>query len=268
MILHYTMTFAAVRPDLWEGRPGVPAMVVASNYLNRSGVRLRRRRPPAQLRPLIADCGGFSFAVKGCDYPFSRADYIGWLSHLGCDYAATMDYPCEPTIAADDGAIRERQRRTVAHAAALMARPRRWAWMPVLQGRSVAQYCEHAADYRAAGLVRERMGVGSLCRRTDAAEVARIVAALAAALPGVRFHLFGVKLGVFAHKDWDQRAVASADTGAWNSGTARQRPYREAAYAAGMSQIQDEVWGALPRYRAKVGRALRLPVQMELWEGV
>ena len=132
-----------------------------------------------------------------------------------------------------------------------------WTWVPVLQGRAVEQYLRHAADYAAAGLVRPFMAIGSLCRRTQGAEVLAIVQALSAALPGTRFHLFGVKVGVLAGVGGLPAAVASADTAAWNGrfgrGLAR---WQWARQTRGLSEREWER-EQLYRYREKVEAALR-----------
>lgn len=265
--MFYTCTFGHMRPDLWHNRQGVPVMVVASNYLTPSG-RLRVRPVPAQCRPLFADCGGFYFAFKGRDYPFSPAEYIDWLTAMAPDYAACMDYPCEAEVATDDAAVLSRQRRTIDHARVLLAHHGAWEWLPVLQGRTVAQYIDHAAMYRQAGLVRPYMGIGSLCRRTRIAEITAIVWALSAALPGTRFHLFGVKQAIFKQAEALPSSVASADSGAWNGMFGEGRYRWKEAQTRGLTQVQYELFEALPAYRARVDRALGQPKQMSLLEGI
>jgi hypothetical protein len=198
--MYYTCTFGHLRPDLWESKTGVPVMIVASNFLTPAG-RLRIRPVPEQCRPLFADCGGFYFALKGKDYPFTYDQYLDWLYAMKPDYAATWDYPCEVEIAADDAAVLSRQERTIEHARALLAHHVPWTWVPVVQGRTVAQYVRHARMYTAAGLVQPSMGIGSLCRRTRVAEITGIIAALHQELPATRFHLFGVKAQTFRQRD-------------------------------------------------------------------
>ena len=255
MINYYTCTFGHMRPDLWEGRGGVPVMIVASNYLSDAG-RLRVRPVPPQCRPVFADCGGFYWAKKGVDYPYSYADYIAWLGAMRPDYAATWDYPCEAEVASDDAAVLSRQRRTIEHARALLSIEGSWEWVPVVQGRTLDQYLAHAAMYRDAGLVRPYMGIGSLCRRTRVAEIIGIVRAISAVLPGTRFHLFGVKSQIFRQREALPASVESADSGAWNGMFGKGRDKWKHAQTRGLSQSQYEVWEALPRYRTSVEAAL------------
>lgn len=260
MLMYYTMTHGHMRADLWTNRPGVPTMIVASNYLTASD-RLRTRPAPAQCRPLFADCGGFYFAFKGRDYPFGPDQYVTWLRAMRPDYAATMDYPCEAEIAADGAAVVARQRRTLAHAETLLAYDVPWQWLPVLQGRTVDQYVYHARMYRDAQLATPLMGIGSLCRRTRIADILAIVNALHDALPTTRFHLFGVKALIFRQRDALPACVFSADSGAWNGMFGKGRSAWKAAQKRGLTQVQYEVHEALPAYQARVQHALQQPKQ-------
>ncbi len=266
--MFYTVGYTHMRDHLWAGRPGVPVMVVASNYLSSTG-KLRVRPVPVQCRPLFADCGGFYFAAKGKDYPFTTAEYITWLEAMQPDYAACMDYPCEAEIAPDDLAIAHRQARCIEHAKVLLRYQGGWEWLPVLQGRTVEQYLRHAAMYQAAGLVRPYMGIGSLCRRTKIADITAIVVALSAALPGTRFHLFGVKMQIFKQRDLLPAAVASADSGAWNGmfGPEGRGRWKE-AQGRGLTQAEYEIHEALPRYQGRITRALTMPKQGTLFSGI
>lgn len=262
--MFYTCTFSHVRADLWEGRKGVPVMIVASNFLTASG-KLRIRAVPEQCRPLFADCGGFYFALKRHDYPFTYDEYVAWLIAMKPNYAATWDYPCEAELASDDIAVLSRQGGTLDHARALLAYDVPWTWVPVLQGRTVEQYVRHARMYTDAGLVQPYMGIGSLCRRTHVAEITAIISTLHEALPDTRFHLFGVKAQIFRQDKALPRCVESADSGAWNGMFGDGRYQWKAAQARGMKQVQYEVWDALPAYQAKIEAALSGPKQMGLF---
>lgn len=264
--MFYTCGFAHMRPHLWYDMPVAPVMIVASNYLSRAGT-IRVRPVPPQCRPLFFDSGGFYFHLHGRDYPFTPEEYIAGIAPMRPDYAATMDYPCEAEVAADDAAVLHRQIRGLAHAACLLAQPVPWEWVPVLQGRTVAHYRRHAALYRAAGLVRPYMGIGSLCRRTKITEIQAIIHALAEALPETRFHLFGVKIGIFKHPDALPAGVASADSGAWNGNFGQDHDRWEEAQGRGLTQAEYEVREALPMYRAKLERAFATPKQLPLLTG-
>lgn len=262
--MFYTCGFTHMRPHLRDGMSVTPTMVVASNYLSGSG-KVRVRLVPEQCRPLFCDSGGFYFHFKGTDYPFSPADYIAWLTAMAPDYAACMDYPCEAEVAADDAAVFSRQVRCIDHARVLLACRGCWEWLPVLQGRTVAQYLRHVDMYRAAGLVTPYMGIGSLCRRTRIDEIQAIIHALTEALPGTRFHLFGVKMQIFKQADALPESVASADSGAWNGMFGPGRERWKSAQARGLTQAEYEVREALPAYRGKLTRAFETPKQLTMW---
>src|SRR5205814_1416685 len=101
-----------------------------------------------------------------------------------------------------------------------------WSWAPVIQGRTLEDYLIHAIDLadilhqlRAVYAQRGknfRVGIGSICRRGQVWGIRRIIAGIAAVLPGIPLHLFGAKLEVLA--GWGNRppTVISCDSAAWN----------------------------------------------------
>ncbi len=116
------------------------------------------------------------------------------------DVAAVLDLPCETEIAAEDAEVARRQRWTLEAADELIRRPASWRYLAVVQGRTLEQYVAHARAYRAAGLITEYMGIGSLCRRTSIREIRAIVGTLAGELPGIKFHLFGIALRLLTQR--------------------------------------------------------------------
>ena len=170
-----------------------------------------------------------------------------------------------------------------------------WCWCPVLQGQAVEDYLRHAVDvagwvyelrdvYAARGQVGAfRVCLGSLCRRNAANKIRAIVRAVAAVLPDLPLHLFGVKLGLLRQAGRLSDAVASLDSAAWSGRFGRdldrctdeQRRTCTACRVVvrprlgprptvcpgcggplGASQREYTVLIALPRYRARVERAL------------
>jgi len=128
------------------------------------------------------------------------------------DWAAPQDWMCEPFMLAKTGlTVREHQARTVDNFQTLRA-----LWpkvsdescpvMPVLQGWTLGDY-EHCADlYAQAGVdlhAYELVGLGSVCRRQDTAEI------------GDEFplHGFGCKTSGLVRYG---RMLASADSMAWS----------------------------------------------------
>ena len=57
-----------------------------------------------------------------------------------------------------------------------------------------------------------RVCLGSLCRRTAASEIRAIVRAVAAVLPDLPLHLFGIKLGLLRQAGRLPDVVASLDS--------------------------------------------------------
>jgi hypothetical protein len=138
------------------------------------------------------------------------ADRVGLMA-----WAAPQDWMVEPDALAATGlTVEDHQARTVDNYAQVVDAAPEIPWIPVLQGWTVAQYVACLERYRAAGVDLERadlVGVGTLCRRDAAHDVARIVLELADA--GLTLHGFGVKADALALVGpW----LASADSLAWS----------------------------------------------------
>jgi hypothetical protein len=139
------------------------------------------------------------------------------------DWAAPMDWTCEPGMRARTGlSVEHHQRKTVANFLALRDRAAELPYVPVLQGWTRAEYERCVALYEAQGvdLRREpRVGVGSICHRQGSAEVEAIVWALAE--HGLSLHGFGVKSrGLLSLAG----ALRSADSMAWSYSARRDEP--------------------------------------------
>jgi hypothetical protein len=178
-----------------------------------------------------------------------------------------------------------------------------WSWVATVQGRTIDDYVwmaeelavfvgsqEMEADWLATATPDEledatqltgispetagrwgahvtkhrRIGIGSLCRRTNMTEVVEIVKAVSEILPDQRFHLWGVKLGAL---DALKRAglldrIASLDSAAWNNRFGRDI---ERQRSSGMDQ-RSYAWNvAWPAYKAKLDLTLNaLPATRQL----
>lgn len=246
-----------MRVDLWSHTevPAVPVLVAASACWDGRALRAYPWTRTSIVR--FCDSGGFVFGRKHGSFPFGTAEYAAWLELMQPDVAACLDLPCEAEIAGDDAEVARRQAWTLEAAADLMARPAPWRWLPVIQGRELRHYIKHARAYKAAGLVREYMGIGSLCRRSSIREIRAIVATLADELPGVRFHLFGVALRLLTGRIALPPATLSLDSASWNSRFGSDLPaFNAEMQARGWSQRETAIRWALPRYGAKVSAAL------------
>ena len=252
--------------------PAVPVLLPASSFARRG---FRVPRLPDHVTERAADSGGFVATFKWGDYQYTPAQYVDWLQSWQPTWAATMDYCCEDEITSGNaGIVQQRQERTTALARSFWEyeNDRSWVWVPTVQGWHVEDYQRHARALRP--LVLDmwhaytargqgdvfRVGIGTLCRRASTAQIRAIVRAVSAELPGVGFHLWGIKLGALADGIALPSQVKSVDSAAWKglySGRERQQ--------AGMKQRVYAWVVELPAYRAKVERALNSPKQGEMF---
>lgn len=260
-------------------------MLPASSY-----ARFNFRKPnlPAHVTAWAADCGGYVATRINKGYTYTRATYVDWL--LSCPlapkWAAMMDYCCEEEITETQGVVADRQDWTTDMARHFIQDwgwvP--WAWVPTIQGWETADYLRHARQL--APLIRQlqsyyyhrpeylwdaydgegepegmaaaqenllefRVGIGTLCARASTDQIHEIVNALTEELPGVSFHLWGVKLGALARGL--PASVISVDSAAWNGRFGRDLELQK---TSGMTQREYSFKVALPRYLAKVDEAL------------
>lgn len=187
-----------------------------------------------------------------------------------------MDYCCENEITSGKpGIVRARQRQTKELAEHLWSdyHDAPWVWVPTIQGWEVADYQRHVGEMKP--LIEEmaahygpesafRVGIGTLCARASAKMIREVVTMVAAELPGIPLHLWGVKLSVLQSPIHLPEQVTSVDSGAWNGmwGHGRnlwkQTPYTQREWCFKV---------ALPAYEAKIQAALSQPKQMT-WEDV
>lgn len=194
-----------------------------------SRVRLRRRKSlPRAAGRWALDSGGFSELDAAGRWSVTAAEYAREVRRYrdeigGLEWAAAMDWMCEPRVRAATGlAVADHQRRTVDNYLELLALAPEVPWVPVLQGWGVAEYWRHADEYARAGVdlaALPRVGVGSVCRRQAVTSGGTIFATLAAA--GLKLHGFGVKLTGLA---LSAGHLASADSLAWSFSATKNPP--------------------------------------------
>lgn len=220
-----------------------------------------------------ADCGGFVATFKWGKYPYSPEQYVEWLYGWRPQWAATMDYCCEPEVLGKtDGIVRERQQQTTEMARHFWRtwQDAPWHWVPTVQGWTVEDYRRHA--YELKSLIDEmsdfygpdshfRVGIGTLCRRASVEMIHEVTRSVSAILPGVPLHLWGIKLGALQAPLALPESVTSVDSAAWNG---LFRTGREEWKTSGLPQRRWIFDVALPRYQAKVDAALSQPKQIAL----
>lgn len=183
-----------------------------------------RKRLPVARAPWALDSGGFTELSMFGEWRTSVNEYVEAVARYAdigrLEWAAPMDWMCEPHMIEKTGlSVREHQERTIANYLEIRDQG---PFIPVLQGwtlsdyeRCVDLYDEAGVDLTAAPIV----GVGSVCRRQDSAEIGRIFHALSGA--GIACHGFGVKKEGVARYG---RYLASADSMAWSFCARRDWP--------------------------------------------
>lgn len=250
-----------IRPYL----PNVPVLLPIASFQRRDYQLRHPPELPLRGAPVAVDSGAFMWFQRYTTYHFSAAQYVEWIAGVRppVQWAVIPDRPTEDLDGPES--VRLAQAQTTGSIVQMLESfldvP--WSWAPVIQGRTLEDYLIHAIELadivyelRAVYVQRRktfRVGIGSICRRGQAWEIRRIIAAIAAVLPGIPLHLFGAKLEVLA--GWGTRppAVISCDSAAWNGrfgsdialiNAERQR--------LGLTQRRHSLTVALPRYAARV----------------
>jgi hypothetical protein len=238
----------------------IPVLLPASSWARKG---LKAPRVPAHITRLAADSGGFVASRIWREYRYSLEQYVTWLRTFRPVWAATMDYCCEPELAV---VTQERQRRTTENAWQAWTHFQHlpFAWVPTIQGWLPEDYRRHAAQLQP--LIEEmqaayvsnpqwRVGVGTLCRRSDVKAVQAILDAVREVLPGVPLHLWGIKLDALRSLNLAQ--VVSSDSAAWHGNFRSERVRtRELAQAAHVSLRRYAVTVKLPAYMQRVHAAV------------
>jgi len=166
---------------------------------------------------LFIDSGGYSFMKGKGEYGTSDTAYLDFIERHAPAQFALRDYPCEPDVLDAHGrSVREHQRMTTERHVSLLEKltDREIAAEPiaVVQGWHRDDYVAHVDALRERGALTDYVGIGSVCRRNQEAEIRRIIVAVRDALPSrVRLHAFGVKSSVLRYPDV-RGALASADS--------------------------------------------------------
>lgn len=263
MEFYYTVSVTDLRPSYAEFIPGVALLLPASSWQR---VDFKRPRVPAQIKRAAADSGGFVATFKWGNYRYTPERYVEWLNTWRPQWAATMDYCCEPEVAANAGIVRQRQERTsdMAYRFWRDYPDAPWSWTPTVQGWEVEDYRRHARELRPliramqrAGNPEFRVGIGTLCHRASSFTIHQVVRAVAAELPGVPLHLWGIKLGALKARQGLPAEVVSVDSAAWNGAFGRDLTrLREERTRLGLTKARFSWTVMLPRYQAAVDKAL------------
>ena len=240
--------------------PNVPLLLPASSWARKG---LKKPALPAHVTYRAADSGGFVASRVWGEYRYTLAAYVEWLGSWSPQWAACMDYCCEPELAV---VTRQRQDQTTENIRQAWQDYRfvPWAWVPTIQGVEPEDYHRHALELKPfidemqafyAGNPAFRVGIGTLCRRADSSLIHRIVQVVRSVYPTVPLHLWGVKLESLWTLDMHQ--IVSTDSAAWSGQWKgnRQR-IREQAQAAGMNKQHYLIEVVLPAYISRVQEAV------------
>lgn len=206
---------------LWR-HPSVGPMFVSHRRL-----RDYKTLPAAQCQWAL-DSGGFSELSLFGAWETTAEEYVEaverYAREIGSlDWAAPMDWMCEPVMLAKTGlSVREHQERTVRNLLDLRERAPELPFIPVLQGWALDDYERCIDMYGVAGIdLREEpvVGVGSVCRRQATGEIEDIIRCIVER--GISVHAFGVKVrGLANFAD----VLTSADSMAWSFQARRSPP--------------------------------------------
>lgn len=181
---------------------GVNVMFSAAGFWDNDRREWRRKHKFHKKFGLtFLDCGGFTLLNQYVDYPFSTINLANLIARLNPDFYVPMDYSCEPEISRNLGLMSNRQRieGTVKNAVKLAdwESHLRGEMVPVIQGYSLDEYRYCLDLYDQAGLIRDYMAVGSMCRRISSKELNNLIPGIyyeAQKLGCSKLHFFGLKL--------------------------------------------------------------------------
>ncbi len=171
--------------------------------------------------PIFLDSGGYSFLMKNIDYPFSIYQYSAFIKKLKPNYAATMDYACEPLLIKNSTIknIKTRIQKTVENTDALVNNyniNKYTTLIPVVQGYEYDEYKYCINMYHKKDLLDNYIAIGSMCKRTNKEGkqlLLKIIRYLKRFIDA-KIHVFGLKLSFLKDKDIFF-SIYSVDTAAW-----------------------------------------------------
>lgn len=163
-------------------------------------LRRRKKELPRPLGKFLIDSAGFTELKDHGRYTFTIQEYLDCIRRFKPDYFVNMDWMCEPAIIQKTGksiwyhinATIENYYNMVQKLSEVEIKQ----CIPVIQGWEIKDYLYCIERYEKNGLITPYMGVGSVCRRGSAREIAKILSIIKGELPNVNLHGFGVKKSV------------------------------------------------------------------------
>ena len=164
--------------------------------------------------PFMLDSGAYSVILKYGKYPFTLGEYAEGIEKWHPDIAWTMDYPCEPSVQKKGNYDpRKAQEMTINNQIKLLDLGANTQM--VVQGWAIPEYLENLDKIKEQGLLTDRLGIGSICRRGQTREISRIIRAIKNNIPSwVKLHGFGIKTSILSQTD-ARFNLYSADSMSW-----------------------------------------------------
>ena len=187
----------------------IPRAMLSYNYL-------RTIKHPWNINiPWMMDSGAYSVILKYGKYPYTPEQYAEGIKAWHPDISWTMDYPCEQKVReAGKYTPLTAQDMTIRNQISLLDQG--VETQMVVQGYEPDEYLENLDKIKSAGLLTQHLGIGSICRRGQKKEIARIIRLIYNNVPSwVKLHGFGIKTSVLTQTD-ARFYLYSADSQSWD----------------------------------------------------
>jgi hypothetical protein len=189
--------------------PYLPRIMISAGFA-------RSLKTPYSIdKPWMMDSGIGGMFKEGSKPRITIDEYAEIIRKWNPSVAWTYDFPCEPSIRVRYGYDpKEAQNRTNKSTIYLRDKLGMENVMSVVQGWSTRDYVSNIELIKNQGLLTERLGIGSICRRGQIAEINRIIRNVKRNLPGwVKLHGFGVKIPILQTEA--RFYLHSADSMSW-----------------------------------------------------
>ena len=164
--------------------------------------------------PFMLDSGAYSVIGKYGKYPYSCEEYTEGIKKWHPDIAWTMDYPCELELQRKGNyGPKQSMLMTIENQKKLLDLGANTQM--VVQGWELRDYLQNLDMINENGLMTERLGIGSICRRGQNMQISEIIRTVKRNVPGwVKLHGFGIKISVLKNTD-SLYHLYSADSQTW-----------------------------------------------------
>lgn len=177
---------------------------------------IRRRKSKFEIdKPWMMDSGVGQLWKEG-NGRLTLEEYANIIIKHNPPVAWTYDYPCEPEIRKKGGyTSAQAQDMTNSNTEILLDKYGLKNVYNVIQGWTLEEYLINIDKIKELGLVTERMGIGSICRRGETRKILKIIKEIYRTMPGwVKLHGFGIKTTLLRTEA--KYYLASADSESWS----------------------------------------------------